>query len=210
MSDGVPKSRVTLTYDTRQPEEQEKERELPFRLMVLGDVGGDKKKPFDQRKVQQLNGRNLGEVMAGLKVQVKGVQLGDATVAAGKPGAARPIDVLVDSVESFSPDDILKLLTGQKAASGRLTSGLRTAWAGDKNKKPEELQPADLWAGDTELTALWKKREEIVGFLKSYQNSKTLRDALKAFSAPPTTPEDTAQRKEQITKAKAALAGGNG
>ena len=63
MSDGIPKSRVTLTYDTKQPEGREKPRELPFRLLVMGDLGGSKDVPFDERKVRQLNGRNLGEVV---------------------------------------------------------------------------------------------------------------------------------------------------
>jgi type VI secretion system ImpB/VipA family protein len=109
MSDGVPKSRVTLVYDTKQPEGREKPRELPFRLLVLGDVGGDKSAPLDHRKVRQLNGRNLGEVIKGLKVEVRDIDLGDAP-AGGKP---RKLNVLIDSMSSFAPDDVLRLLTGQ-------------------------------------------------------------------------------------------------
>src|SRR5262245_4088858 len=140
MSDGVPKSRVTLVYDTKQPEGREKPRELPFRLLVLGDVGGDKSAPLDQRKVRQLNGRNLGEVIKGLKVEVRDVDLAD--VAGGKP---RKTKVLIDSISSFAPDDVLRLLTGQKASTASVDPMLAGAWGADKTAK-------DLWPGDAALT----------------------------------------------------------
>lgn len=205
MSDGVPKSRVTLTYDTKQPEGREKPRELPFRLLVLGDVGGEKSSPLEQRKVRQLNGRNLGEVMKGLKIKVRGVDL----------GADRQTDVLIDSMSSFAPDDVLRLLTGQKAkdpptsayesggASGnrKLEPMLRSSWGDDAT-------PQSLWPGDGALMKRWAEREKVVSFQKQYQNSKILRTALKRFSAPPAA-NDTAEqeaRKAAIDKLKAYAA----
>jgi hypothetical protein len=195
MSDGVPKSRVTLVYDTKQPEGREKPRELPFRLLVLGDVGGDKHAPLDQRKVRQLNGRNLGEVIKGLKVEVRDIDLGDAS-AGGKP---RTTNVLIDSMQSFAPDDILKLLTGQKASTASVDPMLAGAWGSDKTAE-------DLWPGDATLTKRWSEREQVAGFQKSYQNSKTLRAALKRFSAPPADAAEAQARKDAIAKMKKEIA----
>lgn len=268
MSDGVPKSRVTLVYDTKQPEGREKPRELPFRLLVLGDVGGDKGAPLDQRKVRQLNGRNLGEVIKGLRVEVRDIDLGEvpATAANGSAGGSsasssssgggaasggsaagsgsatsgagaassssaaasssagsasssgsapsangatpatngsRPkARVRIDSIASFSPDEVLKLLTGQKAEAPSVDPVLANAWGVSSAR--------EMWPGDEHLSALWKRREQVVGFQKSYQNSKTLRAALKRFSVPPAesdpnSPEVT-ERKQAIAKMKKEIA----
>lgn len=189
MSDGVPKSRVTLTYDTKQPEGREKPRELPFRLLVLGDVGGEKNAPLDQRKVRQLNGRNLGEVIRGLKIKVRDVDLGD-----------RKTEVLIESMSSFSPDDVLRLLTGQKARSvTKLDPMLQSAWGADASVQ-------SLWPGDSALMKRWEEREKVVAFQKLYQNSKALRTALKRFSAPPGENDKLEQltRKGAIAQLRAA------
>ena len=193
MIDGVPKSRVTLTYDTKQPEGREKPRELPFRLMVLGDVGGEKaifkagveerslyQIPIQDRKVRQLNGRNLGEVMRGLKIKLRGVPL-DAEQE------NRTTDVLIDSMTCFTPGDVLRLLTGQKE-NDNVASSLKKAWHDELDfnvpdgSSENDHVAAQLWKGDPHLKYRWARREALVGFQKSYQNSKTLRDALKALS----------------------------
>jgi hypothetical protein len=192
MSDGVPKSRVTLTYDTRQPEGREKPRELPFRLLVLGDLGGDKSHlALDARQVRELNGRNLGEVMKGLKIRVQGIALDEGS---------RKIDVLLDSMSSFSPDSILRTITGQKAAGQVVDPALRDAW--EKDATAEKL-----WPGDPELTQKWALREHVVAFQKSYQNSKTLRAALKVFASPPGDDAAKSERSKAIEEMKTQLAG---
>jgi type VI secretion system ImpB/VipA family protein len=191
MSDGVPKSRVTLTYDTRQPEGREKPRELPFRLLVVGDLGGNKEDlPLDARRVRQLNGRNLGEVMKGLKIRIPGIALNET--------GDRKLDVLVDSISSFSPDSILKTVTGQKATAGAVDAALKDAWGKDATADK-------LWPGDPTLAAKWAQREQVVAFQKSFQNSKTLRAALKSFSTPATA-EDRDKRAKAIEAMKAQLA----
>ncbi|MGC4065301.1 MAG: type VI secretion system contractile sheath small subunit [Polyangiaceae bacterium] len=190
MSDGVPKSRVTLTYDTRQPEGREKPRELPFRLLVLGDLGGDKQDlPVDERRVRQLNGRNLGEVIKGLKIRVPAIALNEA--------GDRKLDVLVDSLSSFSPDSVLRTLTGQKATAS-VDAALKDAWGKDATADK-------LWPGDPTLMAKWALRENVVAFQKSFQNSKTLRAALKSFSTPATA-EDRDKRVKAIEAMKTQLA----
>jgi hypothetical protein len=194
MSDGIPKSRVMLTYDTKQPEGREKPRELPFRLMVMGDVGGDKQEvPFEQRKVRQLNGRNLGEVIKGLKIKISNVAIGDQA-----RGDAEKVDLVVDSLSSFTPDEVLRVLTGQKAREGRVDSVLASTWGTNK--------PAEIWPGSAKLAERWEKREDVVGFMKSFQNSKVLRAALKRFSAPPADEKEAAERKAALQELRSSLA----
>lgn len=195
MSDGVPKSRVTLTYDTKQPAGREKPRELPFRLLVLGDVSGAKDAPpLAERKVRQLNGRNLGEVIRGLNIAVCGVELGDGA-------AARPIDVPIDSMSSFSPDEILKLLTGQKPKDEKATRRV----LGPTLQSSSATAPAQTFhPGDSVLKERWATREKIVSFQKAYQNSKVLRGALKRFSSAPAADDAAEQqaRKDAIARLK--------
>lgn len=201
MSDGVPKSRVTLTYDTKQPEGRRKKRELPFRLLILGDVGGEKVKrdkngkhveenqkpvlvPLGERRVRQLNGRNLGEVMRGLRIKVSDVKL-DGT-------DSRKVNLLVDSMDAFSPDNVLRLITGQKeqkvgdGGQGKTDEELSKLWG-------EELE--NLQLGDKVSKECWGRRQAIVEFLRAYQNSRTLRTALKRFSLEPA--KDSAERESR-------------
>lgn len=219
MSDAVPKSRVTLTYDTKQPEGREKPRELPFRLMVLGDVGGEKAKfdgnrpeseweaiPIDERKVRQLNGRNLGDVIKGLKIKLRGVPLGFV----GPDNTEATTDVLLDSMSCFAPNDVLKLLTGQKS-SDTVAALLEQVWQGDlkgETSNGEATLAQQLWPGQPHLEFRWARREGLVGFQKSYQNSKKLREALKALSVPLEKEADAedADLKAKIGEARAAWA----
>src|SRR5688572_24542451 len=80
----VPKSRIMLTYDTRQPDQPRKEKELPLRLLVVGDLTGRALKPapapgappppkdeFEDRKIHDLNGSNLDAVMAKMKIAIE-------------------------------------------------------------------------------------------------------------------------------------------
>jgi hypothetical protein len=134
-------------------------------------------------------------VIKGLKVQVRDIDLGDAPTG-GKP---RTLNVLIDSMSSFAPDDVLRLLTGQKAAAASVDPMLAGAWGADKTAK-------NLWPGDAALTQRWSEREQVAGFQKSYQNSKTLRAALKRFSAPPADAAEAQARKDAIAKMKKEIA----
>jgi hypothetical protein len=167
----------------------------------LGDVGGDKSAEVGQRKVRQLNGRNLGEVIKGLKVQVKDVDL----------GGGQTTNVLIDSIASFSPDDVLKLLTGQKAlekardAASLKSKPLRKVDPMLESSWGPNATPETLWPGNEKLMQRWAEREQVVGFQKSYQNSKTLRAALKSFSASPKDGAEATARKASIQLMKQAL-----
>ncbi len=114
----VPRSRITLTYDTRQPDQPRKEKELPLRLLVVGDLTGRTWKPepppgappppkdeLDDRKIHDLNGRNLDAVMKKLNVSV---QLTSVTNHAEKAGPAFDVTIPITSMASFEPGEIVK------------------------------------------------------------------------------------------------------
>lgn len=109
----VPKSRISLTYDTRQPDQPRQEKELPLRLLVVGDLTGRSwraeagvqlKDDFDEREIHDLNGRNLDAVMEKLdiKIELKGV-----ANHAEKGGAPVDVTIPVRSMGSFEPGEVV-------------------------------------------------------------------------------------------------------
>ena len=114
----VPRSRITLTYDTRQPDQPRKEKELPLRLLVVGDLTGRSWKPepapgaattakdsFEDRKIHDLNGKNLDTVMAklGIAVELQGV-----TNHIDKTGAPIDVTIPIKSMASFEPGEVVQ------------------------------------------------------------------------------------------------------
>lgn len=113
----VPKSRIMLTYDTRQPDQPRKEKELPLRLLVIGDLTGRQWKPepppgappaakdeFEDRKIHDLNGANLDAVMAKMNISV---QLQGITNHVDKAGAAFDVTLPITSMASFEPGEVV-------------------------------------------------------------------------------------------------------
>jgi len=114
----VPRSRITLTYDTRQPDQPRKEKELPLRLLVVGDLTGRSWKPepapgappaaadsFEDRKIHDLNGRNLDAVMAKLEIAVA---LQGVTNHVDKSGAPFDVTIPIKSMASFEPGEVVQ------------------------------------------------------------------------------------------------------
>jgi type VI secretion system protein ImpB len=113
----VPKSRIMLTYDTRQPDQPRKEKELPLRLLVMGDLTGRSMKPdaapgdpprpkdeFEDRKIHDLNGSNLDSVMAKLNIQV---ELKGIANHVEQGGAPFDVTLPVTSMASFEPGEVV-------------------------------------------------------------------------------------------------------
>ncbi|HTE51631.1 MAG TPA: type VI secretion system contractile sheath small subunit [Kofleriaceae bacterium] len=111
----VPKSRISLTYDTRQPDQPRQEKELPLRLLVLGDLTGRAWRPetpgapapaddFERRAIHDLNGRNLDAVMEKLdiKIELKGI-----ANHIDKGGAPVDVTIPVRSMASFEPGEVV-------------------------------------------------------------------------------------------------------
>jgi type VI secretion system protein ImpB len=74
ITDEIPKSRLTLTYRTNvngAPEDMT----LPFRVLIMGDLSNgtskDRSVDLDLRSIRQLDGKNLNNLMADMKMSVK-------------------------------------------------------------------------------------------------------------------------------------------
>ena len=113
----VPKSRIMLTYDTRQPDQPRKEKELPLRLLVVGDLTGRALKPepapgapppakdeFEDRKIHDLNGNNLDSVMTKMKIAV---ELKGIANHVEKAGAPFDVTIPITSMASFEPGEVV-------------------------------------------------------------------------------------------------------
>lgn len=106
ITDEIPKSRITLTYRIPQGVEQ-KEVNLPFRVLVLGDLSSgtskDRAKELDKRDIRRLDGTNLNKVMADMNMSI-------TTSVPNRidPANAQTIEVTlpVTSMKSFSPAEI--------------------------------------------------------------------------------------------------------
>jgi type VI secretion system protein ImpB len=120
----VPKSRIMLTYDTRQPDQPRKEKELPLRLLVVGDLTGRSAKPepppgappaakdeFEDRKIHDLNGRNLDAVMGKMNIAV---QLQGVTNHVDKAGAPFDVTIPITSMASFEPGEVVNHVPSTK------------------------------------------------------------------------------------------------
>ena len=103
VNDEIPKSRLTLTYRTDVHGEPE-DVALPFRLLVMGDLSGgtskDSKTDLDQRRIRNLDGKNLNALMEDMDMSV-------AFSVENKidPSESEQIDVElpITSMNSFSP-----------------------------------------------------------------------------------------------------------
>lgn len=113
----VPRSRIMLTYDTRQPDQPRKEKELPLRLLVIGDLTGRSLKPepapgappaakdeFEDRKIHDLNGRNLDTVIEKLGISI---ELSGITNHVDKAGAPFDVKIPITSMASFEPGEVV-------------------------------------------------------------------------------------------------------
>jgi type VI secretion system protein ImpB len=108
ITDEIPKSRITLTYRIPQGIEQ-KEVNLPFRVLILGDLSTgsskDRKLELDKRDIRRLDGKNLNKVMADMNMSV------ECTVQNRiDPGNAETIAVKlpITSMKSFTPAEIAR------------------------------------------------------------------------------------------------------
>ena len=112
----IPRSRITLTYDTRQPDQPRKEKELPLRLLILGDLTGRTWKAaagvatepgdeLDRRPIHNLNGRNLDAIMEKLRIAV---ELGAVANHVSRDGAPFPVRIPITSMASFEPGQVVQ------------------------------------------------------------------------------------------------------
>ena len=115
IQDELPRSRLTLTYRTTINGEPETV-DLPFRLLVMADYSlgssQDRKKDLDARELRSLNGRNLDDVMKDMKMSID-LEVDDKI--SGSDGAKLPVTLPINSMKSFSPDEIVNHVPKLKA-----------------------------------------------------------------------------------------------
>lgn len=115
ITDEIPKSRLTLTYRTNVHGTPE-DITLPFRLLVMGDLSAgtsqDRAVDLDQRRVRALDGKNLNQVMADMKMSVK-LSVPNKI----DPDKAENLDVNlpITGMKSFSPAEVAEHVPKVKA-----------------------------------------------------------------------------------------------
>ena len=108
IQDEIPKSRLTLKYKTEVEGETE-DQTLPLRMLIPGDFSlgnsKDRKVDLDERRIRNLNGTNTDAVMKDM-----GMSLNFAVANKVDPGEEEDmqVDIPIDSMKSFSPDQIVK------------------------------------------------------------------------------------------------------
>lgn len=159
VQDEIPKSRLTLTYRTEiqgQPETVN----LPLRLLVMGDfslgTSKDRKVDLEARDIRSVTG-NLSGLMKDMKMSL------DFTVDNKvDPSKSADLDVHlpVESMKSFSPDEIVKQVPKLKALM-LLKKLLLEAESNVSNKKAFQKLLADLYGNEA---AFNKVLEQLKGF----------------------------------------------
>ncbi|MCE5318044.1 MAG: type VI secretion system contractile sheath small subunit [Parachlamydia sp.] len=159
VQDEVPKSRITLTYKTEVDGEPSVVN-LPLRLMVLGDFSAgtskDRRTPLEERDARALNGRNTGEIMKDMGINVEMVV----------PNKVNPseeemrVQLNIDSMNSFTPDEVAKQIP-QVRSLLLLKKLLEEIQSNVANKKEFAQLLSKLYAdGD----ALGKMREKLQNY----------------------------------------------
>lgn len=108
VQDEVPKSRITLTYKT-EVDGEPAAVDLPLRLMLLADLSQgtskDRKLDLDARAPRSLNGSNTSEIMEDMNITMDFVV---PNKISGGSGGDLNVKLSIDSLESFSPQEIAK------------------------------------------------------------------------------------------------------
>jgi len=108
IQDEIPKSRLTLRYKT-EVDGQTEDLSLPLRLLVTGDyslgTSKDRKVDLDERRTRNMDGKNTDSIMKDM-----GMALDFAVSNRIDPDNEEDtqVNIPIDSMKSFSPDQIVK------------------------------------------------------------------------------------------------------
>lgn len=160
ITDEIPKSRLTLTYRTNvngTPEDMT----LPFRLLMMGDMSNgtstDRAVDLDQRRIRQLDGKNLNHVMADMKMSLK---LSVPNRIDPERSANLAISIPIEGMKSFTPAEIAEHVPKVKALL-LLRKLLLEVQSNLDNRKEFRTLLRELAKSPEAVTAL---REELAGF----------------------------------------------
>ena len=160
IQDEIPKSRLTLRYKTEingQPEDIT----LPLRLLVTGDfslgASKDRKVDLEERRVRNLDGKNTNATMKDM-----GMKLSFAVANKIDPanGEDMQVDVPIESMKSFSPDQVAQHVPKVKGIL-MLKQLLEELMSNVDNRKEFRKLLGDLMADQESLA---KMLQELKGF----------------------------------------------
>ena len=160
IQDEIPKSRLTLKYKTEVEGESE-DQTLPLRMLVTGDFSlgnsKDRKVDLDERRIRNMDGTNTNAVMKDM-----GMSLNFAVANKVDPGEEEDmqVDIPIDSMQSFSPDQIVKHVPKLKGLL-MLKKLMEETMANVDNRKEFRKLLNDLMRDEE---ALKNMMEELKGF----------------------------------------------
>lgn len=100
----APRERINIVYRS-QTEVGQEERELPLKLMVLGDfsIGGNSL-AVQEREPVQVDKNNLDDVIADLGIRIEMM----VTNRMSQDQTMLPVSIEIESIGDFSPDNIIR------------------------------------------------------------------------------------------------------
>lgn len=169
----VPRSRISLTYDTRQPDQPRLEKELPFRLLVVGDLSGRASKKaeadgksaavdeLENRAIHHLNGNNIDSIMSKMNIALTLKNLPDVV----NDGQFDLTELPLRSMASFEPGQIVEQLEPAKRLIRVRELVLKAEGLLQNNKQFVRLL-RELAANGDSLASLQQKFEGLDGKLR--------------------------------------------
>jgi type VI secretion system protein ImpB len=160
IQDEIPKSRLTLKYKTEVEGETE-DQTLPLRLLVTGDFSlgnsKDRKVDLDERRIRNMDGTNTNAIMKDM-----GMSLSFAVANKVNPEEEEDmqVNIPIDSMNSFSPDQIAKHVPKLKGLL-MLKKLMEETLANVDNRKEFRKLLNDLMSDEE---ALKNMMEELKGF----------------------------------------------
>lgn len=80
--------------------------ELPFRMAVFGDFTGmPDSTSVAERKLRDINQKNFNDVMGSMDIKLS---YSSANKISGKEGEELAVDLKIDSIKSFRPEEVAK------------------------------------------------------------------------------------------------------
>jgi type VI secretion system protein ImpB len=161
IQDKLPTSRITLTYRTT-INGQEEEVNLPFRMLVLGDLSlgssKDRKVDLDERKLRSVKPGGLDHVMKDMGMSIE-FQVPDKTAGGD---STLPVTLPLEKMRSFHPDEFVQHVPKLKALL-MMRKLLLEMQADIDNRKELWRTLSELYANPEELQQLLQS-ESLKGF----------------------------------------------
>ena len=165
IQDEIPKSRLTLRYET-EVNGQLEDMTLPLRLLITGDfsqgTSSDRTLDLDERRIRNLDGKNTDSVMKDMGMTLNFSV--ENKIDADKGEEDMAISLPTTSIKSFSPekvvDNIPKLrgLVALKTLIGEMVSNV------DNRKELHKLMD--------ELISKPENLEKVLADLKGFESFK--------------------------------------